>query len=685
MEQRLLELFQKKNKWNQKDLEKELHLKNSAEFIAFVKALNALEDEKIICNDHTSYYLIDQKEYFTGKIKDISKFEYAVVNGDQKIYVSKNHAKDAFDGDEVLVHVDPKKNEVIHIYRRGIRKVAGTFYKRRKEFIFYSDVDLHRSFHIKNIDKYTIHNQDRAVLSIIKYSNPMECKIEKILGSEEEPGMDITSILYAKDVRTEFSNRVRKEVKDIDQVVTDKDRQNRKDLRDLFTITIDGDDARDFDDAISIEKAKDGYTLYVHIADVSHYVEEGSSIDKEAYARATSIYLCDRVIPMLPFELSNGICSLNPNVERCTITCKMNINSKGEIKTFDVFPSLIESNRRCTYQKVNALFDDRDTEYFDIQESLLMMKELAILLKEQSVERGNIDFESPEARIELDDRGKPIDVYVKTRGFAEEMIEQFMISANVCVAHLLNSEKIPGMYRIHQKPDPDRIESLMRMAYLMHIIWDFDPENITSKELQEFLDSIEDPYTREVMSMMTLRAMQKAVYSEKCQGHFGLGLEEYCHFTSPIRRYPDLIVHRMLRRYVFEKSDKNRDFEVSKIEKQALHASAKERDAITVERAVDDYKKAQYMEDHIGEVFEGIITGVAKFGFFVMLENTVEGLVPARMLQDDFYAYDDLHMRLIGENNGKEYTIGKRVKVACVEAVKEKGQVTFEVIGSKYR
>lgn len=676
MKQKILELFEKKNNWTIKELEKKLECHSSKDFVALIQALNELEEQRILCNNHNVYFYIDQKEYVIGKVKDVSRWEFAVINPDQKVYVPKKLARNAFDKDEVLVHCTNKGNEIIHIYSRGITKVTGTFYLRKGKFHFYSDVDLHSSFEIKNMDDFSIGHRMKAVVAIVKYTDPLQCKIEALLGYEYEKGMDITSILSANAVRQKFSDKVLEQAAHMPVSVDEKDMEGRMDFRDLMTVTIDGDDAKDFDDAISIEKNETGYRLYVHIADVSHYVKEGSPIDQEAYARSTSIYVADRVVPMLPFALSNGICSLNPHVDRCTLTCVMDIDHYGNCIKHEIVPSMIHSDCRCTYKKVNEFLEGKNHEYDFVGQLLFDFEACARLLQRRSHDRGMIDFNTKEADLILDDNGKCVDVLCKERGFAEQMIEEAMILANVCVAHTLNSHKIPGIYRVHEAPDPQKISKLSLLAHSLGIKTSFYPEDVKARDLQQFLESIQDEELLTVLSSTALRAMQKARYDAQCLGHFGLSLKEYCHFTSPIRRYSDLVVHRMLRKYVFMHTKKGASLDEKKCETQAFYISSKEKDAVNVERQVSDYKKAEYMEDKIGQSFKGSIVSVMPFGFFVELPNTVEGLVPLRSL-DDYFDYDEIANSLISYSEKKTYRIGQSVKVICESVDKQKGQVSF--------
>ena len=386
---------------------------------------------------------------------------------------------------------------------------------------------------------------------------------------------------------------------------------------------------------------------------------------------------------MLPFDLSNGICSLNPNVDRLTITCAMQVDERGNLLTYNVFPSVIHSDKRCTYKKVNACLAGDETileEYSEVKDLLFTLESLAKLLKKQSHNRGCIDFNTKEAKIIMDKNGYPVDVTVLERGFAEQMIEECMILANVCVAHHMHVNKIPSMYRVHENPDPKKVATICTVANSLRIPFDFYPDEVNASQIQKFLESIQDENAYEVLSMVALRSMQKARYDAHCLGHFGLALEEYCHFTSPIRRYSDLVVHRMLHAYCFNEQKRTPSNDEKKIEKQAFHISEKERDAIMMERMVNDYKKAQFMEKRIGQVFEGTIVGVMSFGFFVEMDNTVEGLVPVHTLSNDFYDYDEDTMTLKGQTHGKVFQMGMRVRVVCTDVQREKGQVTFSLL-----
>ncbi len=684
MRQELIELFKEKDKLSLKEIEQCLHVQNTEQIKEMMTALQELEDERKIYNDHMQYVWIDNDQYMIGRVKDVSRFELAIINPEGKIYVPKANAKDAFDRDEVLVKKTPQGNYVVHIFSRGIRNVTGTFFRDKEGWRFRSDIDLHTTFKVKNIKEFSLSNNVKAVVEIVKYTRPLEVRIARIIGPANEAGTDITALLYENEIRQEFPEPVIEEVRKVSDHVTEKELEGRSDFRALPTVTIDGDDSKDFDDAITVEKTKAGYRLYVHIADVSHYVKENSPLDQEAYLRGTSVYVVDRCVPMLPFELSNGICSLNPDVDRLTLSCVMDIDKTGKVIKYDIVPSVIHSDRRCTYNKVNQLMDHDpqiEKEYADVKEMLLDFEELAKQLEKQTEKRGAINFSTKEPKITLNKKGKPVDVTVKERGYAEQMIEEAMVLANVCVANYLNQHKFPGVYRVHEKPDPEKVETLYQIARVFNVPFEVSINDVNALEIEQFLSSIDDETAHEVLSLVALRAMQKARYDADCIGHFGLALDEYCHFTSPIRRYSDLVVHRMLRRYCFEKNSDRRQLakDQNKVRVQAAHISEKEKDAVNAERTVNDYKMAQYMEKKVGQSFIGTIISVMNFGFFVELDNTIEGLVPMHTLMDDYYNYDEATMSLIGENSGKVFQIGQKIKVLCIDVDAAKGQVTFGI------
>lgn len=681
MKDRLILLFKESPERTLSSLEQQLHIENEEQREDLKDTLEQMQEDRLVWKDGDLWRWIGE-DYFVGRVKDISKFEFIVVNGDQKVYVRKSNGMDAFDRDEVLVRKAAGGNRIIHIFKRGIENITGVIMKTRDGWRFRSDVDLHTTFRLTNARDFSLASNTKAVVKVVDYSRPLGVKIIRLLGPASQKGVDIEAMLYENNVRMEFPEEVITQTSQVPSVISDKELEGRTDFRDLLTVTIDGDHSKDFDDAISLEKTDKGYRLYVHIADVSHYVGEDSPLDKEALLRGNSVYVVDRVVPMLPFELSNGICSLNPDVDRLTLTAVMDLDKDGNLVDTDVVESVIHSDKRCTYSNVNKLLAGDPSvqeEYKDVREMLQNFEELTHKLQARSKDRGYISFSTKEPTIELDDKGRPVNIYVAERGFSEQMIEEAMIMANVAVAKFLDEKKIPGIFRVHETPDPEKIVTVLNMAKALNVPADFYPDDVNAKDIQKFLDNIEDETNRDVLSMIALRSMQKARYDSEDIGHFGLALEDYTHFTSPIRRYSDLVVHRMLRKYFF---DKNADrskiaSERRKIQKEAEHISTKEREAITMERLVNDYEAARFMEKKIGQHYQGTVVGVANFGFFVELDNTVEGLVPCHSLTDDFYRYDDGTMTLEGENNHRKFHMGQKVNVVCTDVDVPRGKITF--------
>lgn len=685
MKEEVLALLEQRGALSLKEIMKELKINNSQSVKELGVVLNELEDERLIYNNHSKYYFIDNVSWIVGRTRDISATEYAVMNKDTKVYVPKNELRTFFDRDEVLVHRKPNGNEIVHVYERGITFITGTFIRTRKGMEFRSDVDLHTSFKVTNEKDFDIHHNEKAVVKVVDYTSPLKVRIVRMLGKEGTPGIDVTSVLCENNVRMEFNKKVEHESENIPDKVRKKELKDREDLRDLPTVTIDGESTKDFDDAVSVEKLDNGgYRLWVHIADVSHYVEEGKEIDEEAYKRGTSIYVADRVVPMLPFKLSNGICSLNPGVDRLTLSVAMDFTPDGIMTDYRIMESVIHSDQRCTYNKVNQFLEDENSvpEYREVGDLLRNFSDLANALKEQTKKRGHIEFETKEPYFILGPDGRPVDIQIRERGWSEQMIEEAMIAANVATAHELHSNGLPGMFRVHETSDPEKLSSLVTMARNLNVPCDIDPANCEPIDIARFLESVEDQDKKEILSTVAVRSMQKARYSEENLGHYGLALEEYCHFTSPIRRYPDLLIHRMLRKHVIHQKNDKKSVELDhkKMQKSALHVSEKERDAVTIERAVNDLKAAEYMENKVGQIFEGVISGVTSFGFFIELDNTVEGLVPMRSMVDDYYQFDEDNMTLTGENTGRSFKLGQTVKVRLSDVNVPKRQITFATV-----
>ena len=512
-------------------------------------------------------------------------------------------------------------------------------------------------------------------------------EVVKIIGHKNDPGVDILSIIYDHGINDTFTDEVMEEVSALPSEVLDSDRKGRKDLTDMTIFTIDGDDTKDIDDAISISKKGENYILGVHIADVSYYVKEGTALYKEAYSRGTSVYLVDRVVPMLPHKLSNGICSLNPNVDRLAISCIMEITPNGKIVSHDIFESVIKSRIQMTYKKVNKILNDEETPegYEPFKDDLKLMWELAKILRKEKLARGYLDFDVDEPKILVDENCKPYDVVLRERGKGENMIEDFMIAANETVAEHVFYMGLPFVYRVHEVPDNEKVEEFLNSISMLgyHVVG--DRNFVYPKSMKKILDQLRDKEGFEILSTLLLRCMKKAVYKPENLGHYGLASKCYTHFTSPIRRFPDTTVHNLLRKYIFnEPNDKelNRLIEYWEENLPALcdHASEKERDSIDCERDVESMKMAEYMESHIGEEYDGTISSVMNFGLFVQLDNMIEGLVHISEIKGDYYTFDETTHTLRGEKKGKMYKLGQKVRVVVTNASKENSTIDFNLV-----
>lgn len=693
IDDKIIELLQHYQKGlNYQQIAEKLDIDTKDDFTLLCKALNQLVNEYKIFLDETGRYgSAEALGYQKGILKINPKgFGFVEWQGGS-VYVKGSSLGYALPEDEVIVKTHQnadgnKEGEIVHIIAHHIHRVVGTIKIKGSSTFFLPDAFLNnRRFKITNLTDFHLVDNTKVLVVIDRYDKLLSAHIEKEVGHKYDPGVDILSILYEHNIDPHFPEDVMREVSQIDDYVCEKDKENRRSLLSLPIITIDGEDSRDLDDAISVEKIESGYRLGVHIADVSYYVKEGSAVNAEAYARGTSVYVVDRVVPMLPHALSNGICSLNPKVERLTISCMMDIDHNGEVMKYEIFPSYIKSMERMTYTKVNEILEHKKSacdEYSHIVELCETMKQLAQILRKRRKALGAIDFDTKEAKILVDKEGNPTAIKLRERKEAERIIEDFMIAANECVASHLKWMELPGMYRIHETPEPKKMREFARISMTLGYPLKADVNHVYPKQLQQHLLSIEDEEIYPILSTMLLRSMQKARYDRQCLGHFGLGLKEYLHFTSPIRRYPDLVVHRMLRKYYFtscEDSDKLQSDD-EWMEQAARQCSAQERNAVDTERDVDDMKKAQYMEQFIGDEFDGIISSVTKFGFFVELENTVEGLVHISSLKDDYYHFDERAYALVAERSKRGYRMGQKVKVRCIDANRFKKQVDFEVV-----
>ena len=660
--------------------------------------LRSLEEETIIYHSNKDKYMLLENSHLRKGVMRANKKGFGFVeveNMDDDIYVAQDDMNGAIHDDIVLVEITSKMNldrlegRVLKIIERKTKQFIGliTFDKDGVGHVELDDHKVKLDINVSKEDSLNAVDGHKVVVKLGKKLNnngKYEGKVVEIIGHVNDPGVDILSIIYKYNINVDFPDDVKEEVSKIPMEVFDVELEDRRDLRDEVIFTIDGDDTKDIDDAISIKKLPNGhYTLGVHIADVSYYVREGSPLDNEAMERGTSVYLVDRVIPMLPHELSNGICSLNPNVDRLAISCVMEFDSNGKQLDYEIFQSVIKSRIQMTYKKVNSVLEKNiiPEGYEDYAEHLRTMNELAKILRKAKEKRGYIDFEVDEAKILVDENCVPTEVVLRDRGTGERLIEDFMIAANECVASHIYFMNLPFIYRVHEYPKEEKIRSFLGfvsgLGYkITGNIKDFKPTT-----MQNILEQLKDKPEYKILSTLLLRSMQKAVYRPENLGHYGLASSCYTHFTSPIRRYPDTTVHRLLRTYLF---DKNIDMKTIKKWEEKLvyvaeHSSERERASIDCEREVEDMKMAEYMEKHIGEEFEGMISSITSFGMFVELDNLIEGLVPLRDMKD-FFHFDEEHLCLTGEKSHIKYSIGERVVVKVVRASKEEKTIDFEVV-----
>ncbi|MDO4963737.1 MAG: ribonuclease R [bacterium] len=672
-------------------IEEKLGFSTVDELKELLKVLETLENEnKIYKTKKDKYMLFDKSNLKIGKLLGTKKgYAFVDIEGDEDVFVSQNNLNGAIDSDTVVVEVTSKKGlklegRIVKVVERKIQQLVGkVYFKNNKCLIDLDDKKVSIDIVIDEDKTLNAVSGHKVVVRLLGKldSETYRGAIIKILGHVDDPGVDILSIAAKYEIEDEFPEEVEEQLKNIPDHVLESEYENRTDLRDQVIFTIDGDDTKDIDDAISIEKLSNGnYKLGVHIADVSYYVTENSPLDSEAYKRGTSVYLANTVIPMLPHQLSNGICSLNPNVDRLAISCVMEIDLSGEIVEYDIFESVIKSNIQMTYKNVNSILEENIVpEGYEIYvDSLKQMQELAEILRKNKIRKGYIDFNIDEAKIITDDKGEAIDVKLRERGTGEKLIEDFMIAANETVANHITYMEYPFIYRVHGEPNEEKINNFLNFVSILGYNVK-KMSKITPKSMQELLNELSDKKEYPILSSLLLRSMQKAVYDRNNIGHFGLASKCYTHFTSPIRRYPDTTVHRLLRTYLFNKnlSKDTIDYWDKKLVVVSAHTSERERASIECEREVDDMKMAEYMEKHIGEEFSGIVSGVVSFGLFIELPNKIEGLIRIDDLTDDYYTYDETTFSLIGRKNKRGYRLGDDVKVVVKAANKLNHTIDF--------
>ncbi|AEP92399.1 ribonuclease R [Bacillus subtilis] len=686
------------------ELEEMLNITEAEEFKELVKALVALEEKGLIVRTRSDRYGIPEKmNLIKGKISAHAKGFAFLLPEDTSlsdVFIPPNELNTAMNGDIVMVRLNSQSSgsrqegTVIRILERAIQRVVGTYTETRNfGFVIPDDKKITSDIFIPKNGKNGAAEGHKVVVKLTSYPEGRmnaEGEVETILGHKNDPGIDILSVIHKHGLPGEFPADAMEQASSTPDTIDEKDLKDRRDLRDQVIVTIDGADAKDLDDAVTVTKLEDGsYKLGVHIADVSHYVTENSPIDKEALERGTSVYLVDRVIPMIPHRLSNGICSLNPKVDRLTLSCEMTINSQGQVTEHEIFQSVIKTTERMTYSDVNKILVDDDEELKQKYEPLVPMfkdmERLAQILRDKRMDRGAVDFDFKEAKVLVDDEGAVKDVVIRERSVAEKLIEEFMLVANETVAEHFHWMNVPFIYRIHEEPNAEKLQKFLEFVTTFGYVVKGTAGNIHPRALQSILDAVRDRPEETVISTVMLRSMKQAKYDPQSLGHFGLSTEFYTHFTSPIRRYPDLIVHRLIRTYLIngKVDEATQEKWAERLPDIAEHTSSMERRAVDAERETDDLKKAEYMLDKIGEEFDGMISSVTNFGMFVELPNTIEGLVHVSFMTDDYYRFDEQHFAMIGERTGNVFRIGDEITVKVVDVNKDERNIDFEIVGMK--
>lgn len=708
-EQMLLDFMREKayKPMTYQELEQHFGIEEAEDFKNFLKMLNRLEEEGAIIRTRANRYGVPERmNLIRGKLQAHPKGYGFLIPEDPRqpdVYIHANDMRGAMNGDTIMVRILSKgvgtqrlEGEVARIVSRGNQQIVGTFQPHDGfGFIIPDDKRINRDIFVAKENYNGAVDGQKVVAEIIKYPEgraAAEGRVVEILGHKDDPGVDILSIIRKYQLPEAFPEEVEAEAEQMPDVISESDLEGRRDLRHLPIVTIDGADAKDLDDAVYLERLENGnYRLYVSIADVGYYVKEGSPMDKEAYRRGCSVYLVDRVIPMLPRRLSNGICSLNPQVDRLTITCEMEFDPQAKIVRHDIYPSVIKTAARMTYDEVRQIVVDENPEvmqkYEHLKDMFFLMKELALKLREFRMQRGAIDFDIHESKILVDEDGKPIDIVKRERTIAEQIIEEFMLAANETVAEHFYWLRVPFIYRIHEDPDSEKLMAFMEFVTNFGYIVKGTGNKVHPRALQTLLEEIKGKKEETILSTMLLRSMKQARYEAESLGHFGLAAEFYTHFTSPIRRYPDLVIHRVIREVLINGSLNEETIErlSEKLPDIARQSSDRERLAVDAERETDDLKKAEFMLDKIGEEFEGIVSGVTSFGMFVELDNTVEGLIRLSDMHDDYYHFHDRQMALIGERTSKVYRIGDEVKVRVARVNLDERTIEFELLQTKKR
>ncbi|WP_018930937.1 ribonuclease R [Gracilibacillus lacisalsi] len=689
------------------EIEEVLELEGADQFTELMKALNDLEESgELIRTRKNRYGLPEKMNLIRGTIQMHAKgFAFLIPDdeGMEDVYINHADLASAMNGDKVFVRVDRRDDDgkraegvVVRIIERYTKEIIGTYEDNGAfGFVIADDKRIPNDIFVPKGEAKGAVDGHKVIVEITKYPEgrmSAEGSVVEILGHKYDPGMDILSIIYKNGIAIDFPPEVLEQAENISEEISEKDVQGRRDLRDETIVTIDGADAKDLDDAVTVKRLDNGnYKLGVYIADVTHYVKEDSPIDKEAFERGTSVYLVDRVIPMIPHRLSNGICSLNPQVDRLVLGCDMEISPKGEVVNHEIFQAVIKTTERMTYKAVNQILVDNDQETIDRYQALVPMfkdmEDLAEILRGKRFGRGAIDFDFKEAQVLVNDEGKAQDVVIRERSVGERLIEEFMLCANETIAEHFHWMDVPFIHRIHEDPDPSKLQTFFEFIARFGYVVKGTSNEIHPQALQNVLDEVAGTDEDMIISKLMLRSMKQAKYDPQGIGHFGLATEFYTHFTSPIRRYPDLIVHRLIRTYLIENKldEQTRQHWKDKMPVIAKQASLKERAAVDAEREVDDLKKAEYMQDKIGEEYEGVISSVTNFGLFVELPNTVEGLVHVSYLTDDYYHFDERAYAMIGERTGNVFQVGDAITIKVAQVNLDERAVDFEIVGMSPR
>lgn len=712
MKEKILQYLEEHGKSNINDLAASLDMAGAKKFPLLIKEISKMESKRELrFNDDGMISLRkpqEKKEQIT--VQGIFRANKAgfgflfVDENEDDMFIGRNDVGHAIDGDTVEVVIKKPADRlkgtaaearVVKIVDHALKTVVGKFVlddakPKYAGYMTSKNQKIQQKIYIKK-EPVLLDGTEIIKVEIEKYPTRghdyFVGHVRDIVGHQGDVGIDVLEVLESMDIVSEFPEDVIAEANAVPDAPSAKDLVGRVDLRQEITFTIDGADAKDLDDAVHIKRLENGnFELGVHIADVSYYVTEGSALNREAVARGTSVYVTDRVVPMLPERLSNGICSLNPNVDRLTQSAIMEINPQGKVVDYQICQSVINTTYRMTYSDVNEMLagnQDLLDQYETIKASVQDMAALHKILEDMRTRRGALNFDTSEAKIIVNDKGLPVDIVVRERGIAERMIESFMLAANECVAEHFARKDLPFIYRIHEEPKVEKLQKFIDYASVFGVHIQGTASKITQSALQDFMAKIEGQPGSEVLSMMLLRSMQQARYSEHNHGHYGLAAEYYTHFTSPIRRYPDLLVHRMIREYAKGATAERQDHFASVVPELATSSSQLERRAIDAERVVEAMKKAEYMEEHVGEEFEGVVASVVKFGLFVELPNTIEGLIHVTTLPE-FYNYNERTMSLQGEKSGKVFKVGQPIRIKLTRADKETGDIDFEYLPSDY-